>query len=277
MMINLNLRDILKAIQKPKAIGVSLLINFLVVPLIAYLLGTLFLSNHPQLFVGLLLIALIPTSGMTASWTGLAGGSVQTALVMMVINLLVSLIAIPIYMNGLFGTVVSLPTAAILTSLVKVVVIPMVLASITRFIILRLRSEAYLQSLKPSLGGVSSLGVIAIVFVAIALKSSTIVNNLSLLVTIALPLLLFYLLIFATSQLLGRLVTDKKERIALVYSTGLRNLTIALGISLSSFGQSLAVLLIALAYIIQLPIASFYMKRLKQEEQEPPEIHLKKA
>ena len=51
-----------------------------------------------------------------------------------------------------------------------------------------------------------------------------------------------------------------ENRIALVYSTTLRNLTIALGISLTSFGESLAVFLVAIGYIIQLPVAALYMK-----------------
>ncbi len=263
MMINLNLSDIANVIKNPKPVILSVLFNFLVVPFIAFAIGKAFLGFDPMLMVGLLLIALIPTSGMTASWTGLAGGKVQTALVMMAINLLISIVMIPIYMNLLLGTVIDTPTTAIIISLVKVILIPMILGNITRRLIIKQYSAAKLKELKPIFGGVSSLGVLAIVFVAISLKSKTILSNFTLVGQILVPLVLFYVVVFMVSFLATKLVPERAEKIPFIYSVTLRNLTIALGISLASFGQSMAVLLIALAYIIQLPIASLYMNYIK--------------
>ncbi len=260
MMINLNLRDIVKVIKNPKPVLLSVLLNFAVVPVIAFVIANQFLSFDPKLIVGMLLIALIPTSGMTASWTGLAGGKVQTALVMMAINLLLSIVMIPIYMKVFLGQLIDMPTMTIVMSLVKVILIPMILGNITRYFIIKKTSEQNLKSLKPVFGGLSATGVLLIVFVAISLKSKTILSNFTLVGQILLPLILFYILVFAVSLLATKLVEGKGDKIPFIYSVTLRNLTIALGISLASFGESMAVLLIALAYIIQLPIASLYMK-----------------
>ncbi len=260
MMINLNIHDIVNVIKDPKPVILSVLLNFMIVPSIAFFMGKIFLSSDPMLIVGMLLIGLIPTSGMTASWTGLAGGKVQTALVMMAINLLISIIMIPIYMKLFLGQVIDTPTMTIIISLIKVILVPMILGNITRRIIIKMTSEKKLKELKPVFGGLSSLGVILIVFVAISLKSKTILGNFSLVGKILIPLVLFYLVVFIIAFIATKLVKDKKDKIPFIYSVTLRNLTIALGISLSSFGESMAVLLIALAYIIQLPIASLYMK-----------------
>ncbi len=260
MMINLNIKDVINVIKNPKPVLISLLLNFTLVPIIAFTIGKAFFSANPMLIVGMVLVGLIPTSGMTASWTGLAGGKVQTALVMMATNLLVSIVMIPIYMKLLLGQVVSTPTLTIVFSLVKVILIPMILGAITRSIIIKFTSEANLKSLKPVFGGISSLGVILIVFVAISLKSPTILSNVGLVGNILLPVVLFYASALIVGQLATKLVSDQADQIPFIYSITLRNLTIALGISLSSFGESLAVLLIALSYIIQLPIASIYMK-----------------
>lgn len=260
VMINLNLHDVVKVIKRPKAVFLSVAINFGVVPLLAFGIGKVFLSFDPMLIVGMVLIGLIPTSGMTASWTSLAGGRVQTALVMMAMNLMLSIIMIPLYMNLLLGKVVDVPTLSIVMTLVKVVLIPMLLGNLTRRIIVSKTSEDHLKDLKPVFAGLSSTGVLAIVFVAIALKTQTILSNIALVGQIIVPVVVFYLLVLLMAQLASRGMSDAQDRIALIYSATLRNLTIALGISLASFGESMAVLLIALAYVVQLPIASLYMK-----------------
>ncbi len=260
MMINLNIKDVINVIKNPKPVAISLLLNFTIVPLIAFAIGKTFFAGNPMLIVGMVLIGLIPTSGMTASWTGLAGGKVQTALVMMATNLLVSIVMIPIYMKLLLGQVVDTPTLTIIYSLIKVILVPMILGTITRKVIVKLSSEANLKALKPVFGGISSVGVIAIVFVAISLKSPTILANVGLVGNILIPVILFYGSVLLISQLATKLLSDSADKIPFIYGITLRNLTIALGISLSSFGESLAVLLIALSYIVQLPIASLYMK-----------------
>jgi len=260
MMINLNLHDVVNVIKRPKPVLMSLFINFGIVPFVAYGIGKIFLNFDPMLVVGMVLIGLIPTSGMTASWTGLAGGRLQTALVMMAVNLLLSIVMIPLYMNILLGEVVNVPTITIVLTLVKVVIVPMILGDLTRRFLSWKTSAETVKELKPVFGGISSLGVIAIVFVAIALKSRTILSNIFLVGQILVPIVIFYFVTLVISHFLSRKIEAIEDQIPLVYSVVLRNLTIALGISLASFGESMAVLLIALAYVVQLPIASFYMK-----------------
>ena len=63
-------------------------INFIVFPAIAFLLGYLFFQDFPFLRLGLLLISLLPTSGMTISWTVMAKGNINEALRMVIIGLL---------------------------------------------------------------------------------------------------------------------------------------------------------------------------------------------
>ena len=78
-------------------------------PLIAYFIGILFFDNEPFLRLGLLLIALLPTSGMTISWTVMAKGNVNAAIRMVVIGLLLGALLSPFYITGLLGTAVDVP------------------------------------------------------------------------------------------------------------------------------------------------------------------------
>lgn len=260
MMINLKVTDVFKSLNNIKPLLLSIGINFIISPIAAFILGKLFFSNEPMLLVGIILIGLIPTSGMTASWTGLAKGNLQLSLVMISVNLLLSIFMIPIYLKLFLGQVVTIETIVILKSLFKVVIIPLIMGDLTRRLIIKGFGMDKYKEIKPNFSGISSLGVLLIVFIAMALKSKTIINRLDLVFISIIPLAILYIIIITTSHIIGSKTLDREDRVSLVYATTMRNLTIALGLSLSSFGESLAVFLIAIGYIVQLPIAAFYMK-----------------
>lgn len=77
-MVCFNLKE-LTSLKGTKVLVFSVLINFLIIPIIAYLLGVLLLADHPMMFAGLALSALLPTNGMTISWTVLQRGNVGAA------------------------------------------------------------------------------------------------------------------------------------------------------------------------------------------------------
>lgn len=263
MMINLDIEEVFEHLSNPKPLLWSLGINFIISPLIAYLLSKLFLTNNPELMIGLILISVIPTSGMTASWTGLAKGNMNSALVMISGNLLVAILLIPLYLNLLLGKMVAIKTIMIVKSLIKVVVVPLILGDLTRRWIINKYGEDTFVDIKPDFGGASSLGVALIVFIALSLKSKTILADLHLVLIALLPLGIYYLLMLFFSANIGCKCLDEDNKIALVYGTEMRNLTVALGLALSTFG-GLAVFLISLAYVIQVPSGAFYMHYVKQ-------------
>jgi len=128
--------------------------------------------------------------------------------------------------------------------------------------------------MKPNFAGISSFGVLFIVFISMALKAQIIIKQFDLVLLSIIPLVIFYLLITIISHLIGTKYLNHGDRISLVYSTSLRNLTIALGLTLSSFSGSLAVFLIAIAYVVQLPIASVYMKLVNKKSVQKNSTHL---
>src|SRR5690625_1739816 len=74
-MIGIQWKSLIHLTEK-KLISFAMIINFIIIPLIAYGLGYIFLQNQPMLFAGLALAALLPTSGMTISWTSISKGNV---------------------------------------------------------------------------------------------------------------------------------------------------------------------------------------------------------
>src|SRR5690606_9375344 len=79
MMVGIRLKQLLQT-DTINVQGWALGINFIIIPALAYGLGRLFFTDQPTLALGLLLAALLPTSGMTISWTGFAKGNVPAAI-----------------------------------------------------------------------------------------------------------------------------------------------------------------------------------------------------
>jgi ACR3 family arsenite efflux pump ArsB len=238
-------------------------INFLVIPFVAYGIGRWFFPTQPLVALGLLLAALLPTSGMTISWTGFAKGNLEAAVRMTVVGLVLGSLATPFYAKALLGAVVDVPMAKVFNQIVIIVFLPLLLGQLTRaLLIARKGEEHYRKVLKPRFPPFSTLGVIGIVFVAMALKAELIVSQPFLLVRMLIPLLLLYAINFLLSTLVGQRLFPRGDGIALVYGTVMRNLSIALALAMTAFGKegSEIALIIALAYIVQVQAAAWYVK-----------------
>ena len=260
MMINIDLREVLNVRTHARVVGLSLVINFGVAPLLAVGLARLFFAGSVGYAIGLYFLALIPTSGMTAAWTGLAGGDLESALVAMSVNLLAAIVILPVYLSVLVDASVGFDPTALYRQLAVVIVAPMVAGTITRWWLLRRYEPQGFNRLKPIFGGVSSLGVMLIVFLAMTMRSAEILSDpLTSLVTIV-PLLGFYAGVLAISAAVGRLLLSTELTVSLVYATSMRNLSIAIAVVVASDTlPAEAVLPIALAYIIQPPLGAVYM------------------
>jgi ACR3 family arsenite transporter len=258
MMINIKLEEVFKAFKDIKPVSLSLLINFGLMPLLAFGVAKLFFGANPIYAVGLYLIALLPTSGMTAAWTGMAKGNLNTALVIIATNLLLSIFVLPIYLKLLVGQAVPFDPMHIFKQLLYIVVAPMVAGDLTRRGIIRLYGMEGFKKVKPHLSSVSSLGVVMIIFVAMSLKAHQILSDVNAAVATLVPLVLFYAISIGFGLFLGRAFLNREKMIALVYGTAMRDLSIAVAIAMLSFPG--AVLPIALAYAIQVPLAAIIMK-----------------
>lgn len=262
MMVTLNIKKVLSGGDTKIQIATQLL-NFMVFPLVAFIIGSLFLADKPMLIVGLLLIALLPTSGMTISWTGFAKGNVEAAIKMTVIGQLAGAILAPFYLKYLAGTVMAIPLLSIFQQIVTIVLIPFVAGILTQKLLVWKYGQVHYQtSIKPKFPLLSTVGVFGTVFVAMALRSKAIIAEPSLLLALLAPLVTFYLITFILSSLIGRTLFNRNDAIALVYGTAMRNLSVALAIALTVFGEQGAemALIIALAFVFQVPTAAWYLR-----------------
>jgi ACR3 family arsenite efflux pump ArsB len=262
MMITLPIRKVFEGGDMKVQLATQF-INFAITPFIAFAIGMYFFSDNKYLALGLLLTGLLPTSGMTISWTGMAKGNMAAAIKMTIFGLLMGSILTPIYISQLMGAEVEIEMIKIVQQIVIIIVIPLILGHlIQRVLIASYGMAHYQEKLKKQFPPISTLGVLGIVFVAMALKAKTIFQDPVVLINIFIPLLLLYVINFVLSTVIGKLFFKRGDAIALLYGSVMRNLSIALAIAMTAFGKEGAdiALVISLGYVIQVQMGAWVVK-----------------
>ncbi|MEF2230953.1 MAG: bile acid:sodium symporter [Pseudodesulfovibrio sp.] len=276
MMVTLKVKQVFQG-GDGKAQIVTQLVNFAVIPFLAWGIGMIFFPDRPFMSLGLLLAGLVPTSGMTISWTGFAKGNMAAAVKMTVIGLVAGSLATPLYVQTMMGAAIQVDVSAVFKQIVFIVFLPMALGYVTqRSLVRKYGQQDFQQRIGPRFPPLSTIGVLGIVFVALALKARTIANSPELLLTIMVPLILLYAINFALSTLIGRRFLSRGDAIAMVYGSVMRNLSIALAIAMNAFGEkgADAALVVAAAYIIQVQSAAWYVRFTSRLFGPPPDAGL---
>lgn len=272
MFINLKIGDIVEIKNYKLAILLSLFINFILSPFYAYILGKLFLSDQPYMALGLFLISLIPTSGMTATWTERAKGNLKVALSIIAISLLVVIISLPIALPMFAGNLMSAGPMFIFARIMMVIIIPLILGDITRRAIIKNKGLDYYKSKKPMFSGLSSTGLLVVLFLIMSLDANKLlVENPLLVLKAIVPILIYYILMFGSSTLLAK-GFQYPVSIAVIYGTSVRYLALALGIAVPLLGSgsnsSMVVFIVALAFFVQVPFSSLFSKYILRYEKQ---------
>lgn len=266
MMVTLNIKSIFRGGDYKIQITTQL-INFILVPLICFYMGKLFLSGTDEKYglwaVGLFLIGVLPTSGMTISWTGFAKGNKEAAIKMVIFGLIIGAIVAPIYTKVFMGTTIEVNMLHMFKQIALFVFVPLFAGIATQVAgVKKYGEKTWNQKIKPRFSPFSALGVTIIAFVAMSLKAKNIIANPGDIVTILLPLIVFYLISYIFLSVVGKLFFTRGDAIAMVFGVVMRDLSIALAIAMTAFGeQGLTIaLLISLAYVIQIQSAAWYVR-----------------
>ena len=264
MMVTLNFKSLL-ARGNVKLQLVTQLVNFGYLPLLAYVFGVVFFPHPEQMSyrLGILLIALLPTSGMTVSWTVMAKGNVQEAIRMIVIGLMLGGLLTPLMINLYLGTTIALSFTQILAQIVMIVFIPMLLGFLTQWVLKKRYGEAtFHQQIKANFPPFSTLSVILLIALVMSLRAPMLARNPGVLIELLVPITLGYGVMLISLHLLGKALFPYADHIAFMNGTMIRSLSVALAIALTVFedaGVEVS-LVIALAYIVQVQMAASYVK-----------------
>ncbi|MFA6995428.1 MAG: hypothetical protein WC249_03425 [Patescibacteria group bacterium] len=279
--------------QYKKLIFLSIIINFLVVPLLAVFIGWLFLSTEPMLWLGLILLSILPGGGMVTTWAYRSKANMPLTVGLVFANLLAAVVLVPFYLtiainrltiipirssaqscvlepvtkgavNCLFDGSGDVSPLKIALPILIIIIIPLLLAYFTQKYLKKRVDDNSLIIIKQKFAAFSNLGLILILFALMNIKENKIIfERPDLLVKALVPLLVFYAVSLIISLILYKYKKGADGR-AIIWGTYLRYITLALGLAISLIYQnpdySLAVIMVILAYLIQIP-SSFWLTK----------------
>ncbi|MCW7075334.1 MAG: bile acid:sodium symporter [Candidatus Methanospirare jalkutatii] len=261
MMINLKIEDVVKAAKSPKIISIALLMNFLLAPLLGALWSFILLRNtDPYLATGFILKIVVPCSGMVAAWTGYARGKVETALIIVALSLLLAIPLVPFWMWLLARIYVSIDPFMILQKIFFIIILPLVAGSITRKMLIRKIGMEKYRRISPDFPAVSTLGMLIMIFTIISTQARTIIPNFHYVSLVLLGIATLYPLNFLLVIFISKaLRIGFGDCMALGYSVTAKNHAITIGIAVTAFHGTLAVLPAAVAPLLQMPIMLLFL------------------
>ncbi len=199
-----------KVAQAWEQFGVSLTLNWVIGPMIMFILAWVLLPDLPQYRTGLIIVGLARCIAMVLIWNMLAGGDSEYCAVLVALNSVFQIVMYSplayVYLRvvpgwlGAEGTVVDISMGDIAKSVLIFLGIPLAAGVITRFTLIRRRSEEWYDNvLMPRLGPTALVGLLFTIVVMFSMQGEKIVAQPMDVVRIAIPLVIYFLLMFAVS------------------------------------------------------------------------------
>jgi len=246
--------------RQPLPILAGLLLNFLYMPLVCWALARL-LVNDSQLAVGVILVGVVPCAGMAAVWTALLKGDVPLGMAINALTMVLAPFLIPPLMVLLAGSSVAVNPWGMFQQLAIILLIPLGLGITLRWLADRFMDPKPYLPLMPAL---SALTAVLLMFAICNVNVSLIQARWSLVPSLLGAVILIFPLGFLIPHWLGHYAFNWEQRIAVTYSSGMKNLPIAVGLAFASFPK-LVGLPVALAMILQMLTASLFYRYLNRQ------------
>lgn len=256
LFVTVDLKSLKKAFTNIKYTFTAISINFIVTPIIAYILGNIFFSDSIQLRIGLLMLLVTPCTDWYLVFTGLSKGNVDLNMSILPINLILQVMLMPVYLFVFIGSEIDMNIWNVLQSMILVLVIPFALSVLTNiFIKNKVEAQNFISNQSDNL---QLIFLCCAVIVMFASESTNLFENSSLLIKLFLPLIIFFTVIFFISRFIGKMLKfEKRDIIALNFTTLARNSPLSLAIAVVAFpNYPLVSLALVVGPLIELPILS---------------------
>jgi ACR3 family arsenite transporter len=243
MMVNLRFGGLLTAGKNVRALALALAFNFVWAPLLGFGLVHLFFPDSPLLGLGFLLVMVVPCSSMAIGYTGLSKGNLELATLVVALSFLLAVVAVPAWMT-LFAAnyAFPLPVSNLITTILEVLIAPMVLGPLTRWALVRWLGPSRFQRLQPLFPSVSLLAMQGIIFLIFFSKSTMIVDQWHTVLLLLVPNAIFMAgTILVLTLLNWRLGLSYADNMAVVFTSTGKNNGTAIAIASMAFSPMVAV------------------------------------